>query len=74
VQGTTWKAPPILDNPTDEVRMRHRTYQRYFDGHKLRLIAWKTPHAVYWVSNTLSKELTNAQMMDIARSLQRIGQ
>jgi LCP family protein required for cell wall assembly len=74
VQGMTWKAPPILDNPTDEVRMRHRTYQRYFDGHRLRLIAWKTPRAVYWVSNTLSKELTNAQMMDIARSLQRIGQ
>jgi LCP family protein required for cell wall assembly len=74
VQGTTWKAPPILDNPTDEVRMRKRTYQRYFDGHKMRLIAWKTPRAVYWVSNTLSKALTNAQMMDIARSLQRIGQ
>jgi hypothetical protein len=70
----TWKAPPILDNPTDEVRMRGRTYQRYFDGHKLRLIAWKTDKGVYWVSNTLSKSLTNAQMMDIARSLQRIGQ
>jgi LCP family protein required for cell wall assembly len=74
VQGMTWKAPPILDNPTDEVRMRGRTYQRYFDGHKLRLIAWKTDKGVYWVSNTLSKSLTNAQMMDIARSLQRIGQ
>jgi LCP family protein required for cell wall assembly len=73
VQGMTWKAPPILDNPTDEVRMRKRTYQRYFDGHRIRLIAWKTPRAVYWVSNTLSKSLTNAQMMDIARSLQRIG-
>jgi len=74
VQGTTWKAPPILDNPTDEVRMRKRTYQRYFDGHKLRLIAWKTPKAVYWVSNTLSLKLGNRQMMDIARSLARIGQ
>jgi len=74
VQGMTWKAPPILDNPTDEVRMRKRTYQRYFDGHRIRLIAWRTPRAVYWVSNTLSKSLTNAQMMDIARSLQRIGQ
>ncbi len=74
VQGTTWKAPPILDNPTDEVRMRKRTYQRYFDGHKMRLIAWKTDRGAYWVSNTLSKSLTNAQMMDIARSLQRIGQ
>jgi hypothetical protein len=74
VQGTTWKAPPILDNPTDEVRMRKRTYRRYFDGRRIRLIAWETPKAVYWVSNTLSHKLTNAQMMDIARSLQRIGQ
>ncbi len=74
VQGTTWKAAPILDNPTDEVRMRKRTYKRYFDGRKIRLIAWETPNAVYWVSNTLSQILTNKQMMGIARSLQRIGQ
>ncbi len=74
VQGMTWKAPPILDNPTDEVRMRKRTYKRYFDGKRIRLIAWETSKAVYWVSNTLNKKLTNQQMMDIARSLQRIGQ
>jgi LCP family protein required for cell wall assembly len=74
VQGTTWRAPPILDNPTDEVRMRKRIYKRYFDGRKIRIIAWQTPRAVYWVSNTLSRTLTNKQMMDIARSLQRIGE
>jgi LCP family protein required for cell wall assembly len=74
VQGTTWKAAPILDNPTDEVRMRKRTYKRYFDGRKIRLIAWETPRAVYWVSNSLTQKLSNRQMMDIARSLQRIGQ
>jgi hypothetical protein len=74
VQGTTWKAAPILDNPTDQVRMRKRTYKRYFDGRRIRLIAWETPKAVYWVSNSLTQQLTNRQMMDIARSLQRIGQ
>jgi LCP family protein required for cell wall assembly len=74
VQGTTWRAPPILDNPTDEVVMRKRTYKRFFDGHKIRIIAWETPRAVYWVSNTLSRKLTNKQMMGIARSLQRIGE
>ncbi len=74
IQGTTWKAAPILDNPTDEVRMRKRIYKRYFDGRKIRLIAWETPKAVYWVSNTLSQRLSNKQMMGIARSLQRIGQ
>ena len=72
VQGTTWKAAPILADPDDEVRMRGRTYKRYFDGRKIRMIAWATPKAVYWVSNTLTKQLSNPQMMDIARSLQRI--
>ncbi|MEJ7796932.1 MAG: LCP family protein [Solirubrobacteraceae bacterium] len=73
VQGTTWKAAPILDNPTDEVRMRGRTYKRYFDGRRIRLLAWDTPQAVYWVSNTLSQKLTNRQMLEIARSLQPIS-
>ena len=74
VQGTTWRAAPILDNPTDRVRLGGRTYRRYFDGAKIRLIAWETPKAVYWVSNTLSQKLSKRQMIDIARSLQRIGQ
>jgi LCP family protein required for cell wall assembly len=74
VQGTTWRNPPILRNETDSVRMRRRTYQRYFDGKNIRLIAWERKGAWYWVSNTLSKALSNAQMMDIARSLQRVGE
>ena len=74
VQGTTWKTAPILDNPTDTIRMRKRTYMRFFDGRKIRMIAWRTRKAAYWVSNTLTRNLNNRQMMDIARSLQRIGQ
>ncbi len=74
VQGTTWRSPPILDDPTDRRRMRGRTYLRYFDGSRLRMVAWKTKRAAYWVSNTLSLRLTNAQMMAVARSLQRVGQ
>ena len=73
VQGTTWRSPPILDDPTDERRIANRTYKRYFDGRRIRLIAFQTPLAVYWVSNTLSRRLTNAQMMGIAESLRRSG-
>ena len=53
--------------------MRGRTYKLYYDGRALRLIAWETPRAVYWVSNTLTESLTNKQMLGIARSLSRIG-
>jgi len=41
------------------------------DGGKLRLVAWRTRHAVYWVSNTLSLDLTNTEMLGIARSATR---
>jgi len=73
IQGTNWMSPPIIDNPDEERRMRGRTYELFYDGRSLRLVAWRTPRAVYWVSNTLSESLTNKQMLGIARSLSRIG-
>ena len=41
----------------------------YFDGSKLTMVAWKLGGAVYWVSNTLTENLSNAQMLEIAASL-----
>lgn len=73
VQGTSWKAPPILDSPSDTMRMGGRKYELFYDGTRLRLVAWHTPRGVYWVANTLSKSLTNRQMLAIARSLTRVG-
>lgn len=73
VQGTRWKAPPILDSPSETIRMRGREYELFYDGTRLRLVAWRTPRGVYWVSNTLSTTLTNRQMLAIARSLTRVG-
>ncbi len=73
VQGTNWRSPPILDDPSGTIRMRGRTYHEYYDGTRLRLIAWRTDRGVYWVSNTLSRTLTNSQMRDIAKSLTRVG-
>jgi LCP family protein required for cell wall assembly len=74
VQGLTWRTPPILDSP-DETRERNgRKFQLYYDGSSLRLVAWKTKRAVYWVSNTLSQKLSEAQMLEIAGSLRRLNQ
>jgi LCP family protein required for cell wall assembly len=74
IQGMSWKSPPILDDPSDEISMRGRKYQLFYDGNRLRLVAWRTPRAVYWVSNSLSETLTNKQMLAIARSLTRVGE
>ncbi len=71
VQGTTWRAPPILASPSEIRYVGGRRLELHFDGSKLRLVAWRTADAVYWVSNTLSLDLTNQQMLGIAASLTR---
>jgi polyisoprenyl-teichoic acid--peptidoglycan teichoic acid transferase len=72
VQGTTWRSPPILDDPSERRRIGGRTYELFYDGGRLRLVAWRTPRAVYWVANTLLRTLTNRQMLALARSSTRI--
>jgi len=73
VQGTTWKRPPILAEGGERLRMRGRDYRLFYDGKKLRIVAWQTKSATYWVSNTLRLALTNTEMLGIARSLTRVG-
>jgi hypothetical protein len=73
VQGMSWKGPPVLDNPSEKRKMNGRTYELFFDGNRLRIVAWRTPRAVYWISNTLLQSLTNKQMLGLARSLTRVG-
>jgi polyisoprenyl-teichoic acid--peptidoglycan teichoic acid transferase len=73
VQGTTWSSPPILDNPSETRKINGRKFELFFDGSRLRLVAYRTKRAVYWVSNTLLETLTNQQMLALASSLTRVG-
>jgi len=68
LQGTTWKDPPILASPSETRTMGGRDFQLYYAGDRLRLVAWKTDKAAYWISNTLLQTLTEKQMLAIARS------
>jgi len=69
IQGTTWKNAPILDDPSEKRIIDDKEFELFYDGRKLRLVALRTDEAVYYVSNTLSLTLTNAQMLDLAASL-----
>jgi LCP family protein required for cell wall assembly len=71
IQGTTWKNPPILDSPSETRKVGGREFKLFFAGDRLRLVAWQTPKATYWVSNTLLQTLDKKQMMAIARSTRR---
>ncbi len=69
VQGTTWLHPPILNSPTRTRVVGGRTLLEYSQGGKLSMVAWRTPQAVYWVSNTLANDIPNSQMVALAASL-----
>jgi LCP family protein required for cell wall assembly len=71
-QGITWKDPPILEGVTETRRIGRRTYELAYDGDRLRLVAWRTPKAVYWISNTLLLSLDEKQMLAIARSVRAL--
>jgi polyisoprenyl-teichoic acid--peptidoglycan teichoic acid transferase len=71
VQGTTWLKAPILSNPGATRTIHGKKLMEYFDGSKITMVAWETGGAAYWVSNTLTSNLSNAQMLGIAASLAR---
>lgn len=74
IQGTSWKDPPILRNPSeDRRRINGKKLLLFYDGKKLRTVGWKTSTGSYWVQNTLEAQLSNEQMLAIAGSLTRLG-
>jgi polyisoprenyl-teichoic acid--peptidoglycan teichoic acid transferase len=68
IQGLAWKDPPNLKGEHETRHYHGVTYNIYFEGKVTRLVAWKTRRAVYWVENTLSGELSEDQMITIART------
>jgi LCP family protein required for cell wall assembly len=68
IQGTDWTSPPLLSHPTSTAKVRGKKLYLYKSGSRLRYVAYKRKNAVYWVSNSLQMQLSNAQMLAIASS------
>jgi LCP family protein required for cell wall assembly len=72
VEGTTWSDPPILDKPTDTITIGDRDYDLFYDGDRLRIVAFHDDEGnSYWVSNTLLQTLSEDQMLAIATSMDK---
>ena len=69
VMGTPWKDAPILENPSETRPIEGTEYRLYYAGERLRMIAWETEEAAYWVNNTLLQSLSEAEMIAIATSM-----
>jgi polyisoprenyl-teichoic acid--peptidoglycan teichoic acid transferase len=71
VQGTTWQDAPVLGHPTETRFAGGKQLLLYINGGKLNMVAWRNAGAVYWISNTLTNDLSTQQMVGIAASLTR---
>jgi polyisoprenyl-teichoic acid--peptidoglycan teichoic acid transferase len=70
LQGTDWLDPPIIAHVDQKRSIGGRTYMIFSDGGHIHMIAWRVGRVLYWLSNTLLEDLTNSQMVAIARSAQ----
>ena len=69
-----WNDAPILRKPTDKVRLKDgRKLDLFTNGGNIHMVVLRTPHASYWVVNTLRDELSNETMLAIAKGLQPFG-
>jgi polyisoprenyl-teichoic acid--peptidoglycan teichoic acid transferase len=73
LEGTTWQGAPILRNPNQTVTIDGRNMQLYYEGRRLRVVAWHDGAAVYWLTNTLQNVLTNRQMLAIAAAARPVN-
>ena len=69
VQGMTWNDPPILSGPHDTRTVNGKQLLIYYNGKKTTMVAWHGPGGTYWISNTLTDDLSNQQIISIAASL-----
>ncbi len=67
-EGTDWKKPPLLNHPNEQRKINHVTYFIYTDGSHIHVIGWRQGNMAYWLTNTLLEDLSNEQMLAIARS------
>jgi polyisoprenyl-teichoic acid--peptidoglycan teichoic acid transferase len=68
-EGTDWLNPPLFAHARVQA-IGGRPYELVDDGAHIHVVGWRSGHVLYWVTNTLLEELTNAQMLAIAKSAQ----
>jgi LCP family protein required for cell wall assembly len=72
IEETRFTDAPILADPSATRKIGPRTYRFYFNGGHIHMIAFIQSDTAYWVQNTLLDDLSNADMVAIAKSLRPV--
>jgi polyisoprenyl-teichoic acid--peptidoglycan teichoic acid transferase len=67
VEGMDWVNIPLFSHARAQ-KIGGRSYLLVDDGSHIHDIGWRVGKVIYWVSNTLLEDLSNAQMIAIARA------
>jgi polyisoprenyl-teichoic acid--peptidoglycan teichoic acid transferase len=68
-EGTDWLNPPLFAH-TRNAKIDGREYKIVNDGAHIHVVGWQVGKVLYWLTNTLLEELSNSQMIFLARSAQ----
>jgi polyisoprenyl-teichoic acid--peptidoglycan teichoic acid transferase len=66
-EGSDWLNPPLFAHART-ARIGGRAYRFVDDGAHIHVIGWRQGKVLYWLTNTLLEELSNSQMLAIAKS------
>lgn len=66
-EGSDWLSPPLFAHSHSRL-IEGRRYLLVDDGSHIHVVGWRENGVLYWVTNTLLEELSNQQMLAIARS------
>jgi len=67
LEGTDWTDPPLFNHEHSQT-VGARRFMIVDDGSHIHVVGWRSGHVLYWLTNTLLEELSNAQMLAIAGS------
>jgi LCP family protein required for cell wall assembly len=70
-QASDWLNPPLFAHARTQM-IGGRTYELIDDGAHIHVIGWRSGNVLYWLTNTLLEELSNSQMLAIAKSAQAL--
>jgi LCP family protein required for cell wall assembly len=68
-EGSDWLNPPLFAHAHTQTIDGH-SYRLVDDGSHIHVIGWRSGRVLYWLTNTLLEDLSNAQMIFLARSAQ----
>jgi LCP family protein required for cell wall assembly len=67
IEAMNWTNPPLFDH-ADHLSVNGVNYLYVNTGGKVQDVGWIAHGALYWISNTIFQDLSNAQMFALAES------